>query len=241
MVADHDTPPAALQEAVQPSLWDRLIDDLPGLLAETQGLRKELSRVLKGDEATVDKLIAGEARTIAAHPDLDDDGRALAHRYLSRQAALRRLRDGGVVVAPDVLREAVRRDIEMLFNIERLEADYLFTEKEARRYDSPSQILEDFPEVRRSVVNYGVPSFSGKLGSDFDTDLLARELREVLTVFEPRLRPDSLRVKVKVGSKSGMRIEIDGLLLMSPAPERLRLSTAIDLDSGQATTELEGT
>lgn len=240
MAADHDKPPAASQEAVQPSLWDRLIDDLPGLQAETQGLRKELLRRLKDDTEVLDTLLTGGSRAIAAHPDLTDDDRALAHRLLSREAALRRLQDGGVVVTPDVLREAVRRDIEMLFNIERLEADYLFTEREAHTYDSPAHLLEDFPEVRRSVVNYGVPSFSGKLGSDFDTDLLARELREVLIVFEPRLRSDSLRVKVKVGNKSGMRIEIDGLLMMSPAPERLRLSTAIDLDSGQATTELEG-
>lgn len=239
MSVDRDPPRAALQEAVQPSLWDRLVDDLPGLQAETKGLNAELVRRAGLSATDVDALIAGGPRAIAAHPDLDDDSRALAHRLITRDAQRRRLADGGIVVTPEVLREAVRRDIEMLFNIERLEAEFLLTEREALDHPNPASVLADFPEVRASVVNYGVPSFSGRIGSDFDTDALARTIREVLAVFEPRLRKDGLSVRVRVGDKTGMRIEIDGMLLMSPVPERLRLSTSIDLDNGQAVTALE--
>ena len=38
----------------------------------------------------------------------------------------------------------------------------------------------------------------------------------------------------------GLSIEIEGLLIMSPAPERLKLRTLIDLDNGRATTRAAG-
>ena len=35
-------PGLSRREAVQPSLWDRLVDDLPGLVSETEIRRAEL-------------------------------------------------------------------------------------------------------------------------------------------------------------------------------------------------------
>ena len=138
-----------------------------------------------------------------------------------------------------VLREAVRRDIEALFNTERFEATPLFSdlEKEQAMDNPPS--LADFPEVRRSVVNYGVPSFSGRSSRDFDRDVLAREIRSVLATFEPRLKESATTVTVTLGDKTaGLKIEIDAVLIMTPTPERMRLRTTINLDNGLARTEL---
>jgi len=120
-----------------------------------------------------------------------------------------------------------------------LEAQFLLTDREMANTISPAELLSDFPLVRRSVVNYGVPSFTGKTGDNFDQDRLARELRDVLAVFEPRLKRDSIKVRINIGKKTGMRIEIDGVLMLSPVPERLSLSTTINLDNGQAVTALE--
>lgn len=64
-------------------------------------------------------------------------------------------------------------------------------------------------------------------------------MKEVVAVFEPRLKRDTIRVKVNTSDKTGMKIEIEGTLMLSPVPERLRLSTTIDLDNGQAATRLE--
>ena len=110
----------------------------------------------------------------------------------------------GVVVSGRVLREAVRRDIEALFNCERFECRPLLSdlEKEHWRDDPPG--LDDFPEVRRSVVNYGVPSFSGRSSRDFDRDELAREIRGILAWFEPRLKESATVVKVALGDKTGV-------------------------------------
>jgi type VI secretion system protein ImpF len=94
--------------------------------------------------------------------------------------------------------------------------------------------------VRRSVVNYGVPSFSGRSSRDFDRDALAREIRAVLASFEPRLKESATKVTVSLGDKSmGLKIEIDAVLIMTPTPERLRLRTLINLDNGLARTDFK--
>lgn len=227
----------ARSERVQPSLWDRLRDDLPGLVAETDALRAELSGALGAER--VETLAAGGVRAIERATDLDQSTRRRLIQLAERQRERRRLEEGGVVVTPDVLREAVRRDIEALFNIERLEAEFLLTDRERADHEDPASLLADFPQIRASVVNYGVPAFAGHKGNDFDQDVLARELRTTLQTFEPRLKPDSLKVNVKFGRKTGMQVEIDGILMVAPVPERLRLSTTIDLDSGQALTSVE--
>lgn len=229
--------PTARSEAVQPSLWDRLVDDLPGLMAETASLYQEISNTI--GQADLKKIIDGGNRAIEQRPDLDEEIRRKLHVLINRMQQQRRLEESGIVVTADILREAVRRDIEALFNIERLEADMMLTDREKARIEYPAEMLANYPEVRRSVVNYGVPSFSGKLGTDFDKDMLAKDLLEVLTVFEPRLKRDSIKVTVHMDKKTGMRIEINGILMLTPVQERLRLSTSIDLDNGFATTRLE--
>ena len=49
----------ARREAVQPSLWDRLVNDLPGLASEIDGLRSALADQLGAER--VDALATGDA------------------------------------------------------------------------------------------------------------------------------------------------------------------------------------
>lgn len=228
----------ARQELVQPSLWDRLVDDLPGIVAETDSLKIELQKEL-GPDFDLDQVIEGGTRAVERQVELEPDARQKLHALVNKTTQRRKLEDRGIVVDSDVLREAVRRDLEMLFNIERLEAEFLLTDNEALRIETTAHELKDFPEVRNSVINYGVPSFSGRKGTDFNKEELERDLRHVLQIYEPRLKRNSIKVKVSIGEKTGMQINIDGVLLLSPVPERLRLSTAIDLDNGQASTTIE--
>lgn len=233
-------PLQARREAVQPSLWDRLIDDLPGLSAEIA--RREAALGARLGAERLEALLAGSGRQ-GLGPEDARDLAALAQLRNRRMA----LQERGIFVTPELLREAVRRDIEDLFGIERLEVRYLLSETERRMAprgiaggaEDPADMLADFPHVRASVLNYGVPAFAGRRAGDFDREALARELREVLAVFEPRLRRDSIRITVEPGIRIGLRIRIEGLLLMAPVPERLRLLTTIDLDTGAAATVLE--
>ena len=60
------------QEVVQPSLWDRLVNDLPGLSAEADALSRDLAVAL-GSAEEVGVLLEGGLRGIERRDGLDDD------------------------------------------------------------------------------------------------------------------------------------------------------------------------
>jgi len=226
----------ARREASQPSLWDRLVNDLPGLSSEIEALQRALDNELGSER--VEALATGSARVIDSDLDLTPDHKQRLHRLVFLNRNRVELENRGIVVSARVLREAVRRDIEALFNTERFDATPLLSDVEDEQAAENRLKLDDFPEVRRSVVNYGVPSFSGRSSRDFDKDALAREIKTVLANFEPRLKESATKVTVTLNDKSmGIKIEIDGVLIMTPTPERLRLRTTINLDNGLARTE----
>ncbi|RWE29038.1 MAG: type VI secretion system baseplate subunit TssE [Mesorhizobium sp.] len=230
----------AKREAVQPSLWDRLVNDLPGLASEIDGLRRLLDEELGAER--VEALLTGSARAIDADAELTPEQKRRLHLLLFQTEHRAEIESRGVVVSARVLREAVRRDIEALFNTERFESEPMLSDTEHEQPLDELPSLSDFPEVRRSVVNYGVPSFSGRSSRDFDRDALAREIRAVLATFEPRLKESATTVNVTLGDKSvGLKIEIDAVLIMAPTPERMRLRTTINLDNGLARTEFRET
>lgn len=236
-MANSTTSAAAKREAVQPSLWDRLVDDLPGLVSEIRQRQAVLAANLGADR--LELLAAGGVRAVEQENDLTDQQRRDVFGYLTQLDRQRFLEERGVVVTPDVLREAVRRDMEKLFGIERLQSRIMLSETERGDIEDPEDLIAEFAHVRRSVLNYGVPTFSGRRANDFDVDALARELHEVIAVFEPRLKRDTIKVDIESGDSAGLKIKIEGILLLSPAPERLRLSTTINLDSGKAVTAIE--
>ncbi|ANM08411.1 UNVERIFIED_ORG: type VI secretion system protein ImpF [Rhizobium esperanzae] len=230
----------ATRETIQPSLWDRLVNDLPGLGSEIKDLRQILQSEI--DAERLDAMVAGGVGHIESATDLSIEQKKNIHRLFSLERRRLELDSRGVVVSSDVLREAVRRDIEALFNVQRFESSLLLTDAEAELVGENPPSLEDFPQVRRSVVNYGVPPFSGRSSRDFDREELAKEITQVLAAFEPRLKEGATKVTVSLGDKSiGLRIDIDALLLTTPAPERLRIRTILDLDNGSARTELKDT
>ena len=178
-----------------------------------------------------------DEEALAAHELRDDVNGVTATGYNIVDVVAAKER--GIVVTADILREAVRRDLEELFGMERLQARFLWTDGERGGAEDPQDVLADYPHVCRSVLNYGVPSFSGRRAKDFDPEVLGRELREVVAAFEPRLKRDTIRVTVDTGSKEGLKVKIEGVLMLSPVPERLRLSTTINLDNGNAATRIE--
>ncbi|WP_395542222.1 type VI secretion system baseplate subunit TssE [Neotabrizicola sp. sgz301269] len=227
----------ARREAVQPSLWDRLVDDLPGIVSETDLRRREI-----GAEIGVERLeaiIAAGPRAIEQASDLDESRRRELAQFLQLVQRRAFLEERGIVVTADILREAVRRDLEELFGMERLQAQFLWSDAERGGTEDLLDVLADFPHVQRSVLNFGVPSFSGRRAKDFEPEVLARELKEVVAVFEPRLKRDTIKISVDTSGREGLKVKIEAVLMLSPVPERLRLSTTIDLDNGRAATRIE--
>lgn len=227
----------ARREAVQPSLWDRLVDDLPGLVSETDHRRREIGAAIGAER--LEAIIAAGPRAVDQATDLDEERRRELAQFLALLSRRTFLEERGIIINADVLREAVRRDLEELFGMERLQSRFLLSDMERGGAEDPGDVLEDFPHVRRSVLNYGVPAFSGRQARDFDPEALSRELREVIAVFEPRLKRDTIRVIVDASPREGLRIRLEAVLMLSPVPERLRLSTTIDLDNGRAATRIE--
>lgn len=128
------------------------------------------------------------------------------------------------VLSLNRLKSCVLRDLAWLMNCGNLEV---------------TEDLEGFPEVRDSVLNYGVPDLAGKTVSATEVSDLEREIRDAILNFEPRILADSLSVRVTINreamSTKMMSFVIEGQLWAQPLPLSLFLSTDLDLETGSAT------
>ncbi|MEO7034533.1 MAG: type VI secretion system baseplate subunit TssE [Polyangiaceae bacterium] len=127
------------------------------------------------------------------------------------------------VLSSQRLRDSVRRDLNWLFNATNL---------------TSLQALDDFPEVERSTINYGLPDFAGRIASGIERDAMERLLRRAILDYEPRLTRNSVRVKLSVDADSldhnAMNFSIQAELWAQPLPLRLFLRTDLDLETGEA-------
>ena len=125
------------------------------------------------------------------------------------------------------LRRSVLRDLTWLFNTTR---------------PFGPEVTEARPQVRNSVLNYGLPPLSGMTASGLDIVRFERALRQAIVDFEPRILPDSVSVKAllerdTVDHHNVIAIQIEGLLWAQPVPIELLLRTQFDLESGQSRVE----
>ncbi|EQD65217.1 type VI secretion system lysozyme-related protein, partial [mine drainage metagenome] len=93
------------------------------------------------------------------------------------------------------------------------------------------------PEVRRSVLNFGIPDLTGMAMSGVDAGMLERQIREAILAFEPRLTANTLRVLINIDSKrmdrQGLIFNIDSEMWAQPIPLNLYLKTEVDLETGR--------
>ncbi len=128
------------------------------------------------------------------------------------------------VVTVRQLHDSVVRDLEWLLNSHGIESTI-----DAKAY----------PETVRSVVNYGIADLSGRTVSGSDVSTIEQEIREAIVRFEPRILPESLKVRVAsgdgVGSFNRLTFEIRGDLWAIPVPLEFLLLTEVDLEAGNVT------
>ncbi|MCC6535884.1 MAG: type VI secretion system baseplate subunit TssE [Burkholderiales bacterium] len=128
------------------------------------------------------------------------------------------------------LRECTLRDLNWLFNATQMAAP---------------KALEDHPYVASSVVNYGLPAFSGTTASGIDIRAMENALRQAILNFEPRLLADSVRVRARLiereeNTHNRLSFDIECRLWAQPAPIALLLHSDVDLESGQTTVHEAG-
>jgi type VI secretion system protein ImpF len=127
------------------------------------------------------------------------------------------------VVSAKQLRRSVLRDLSNLLNANRVDRDELSRTGSGRA-------------VATSVLNYGLPDFTGKALSNLDSNEMSEWIAEAIRSFEPRIVSDSLRVRALPHEErtrpTAMAFLIEGDLWMQPYPERLYFRTELDLEDG---------
>lgn len=191
-----------------PSLLDRVTD---------RGREEDTIRRLEKELAGIEHRLA--------HAEQEGVTRTERHRLQNRRHELLARLDvlHGLTRTWEDIRECVRRDMDWLFN--------------AHAY-SPPERLEGRPEVRRSVLNYGLPDLSGKTATSIDAQILEHQLEEVIAAFEPRILRRTLRVQLDLEASdldhNSLTLEIRGELWAQPTPYHLRLRSRLDLDEDVA-------
>ncbi|MFZ2265945.1 MAG: type VI secretion system baseplate subunit TssE [Azonexus sp.] len=127
------------------------------------------------------------------------------------------------VLSRSQLRAAVLRDLSWMLNAIR---------------PPSSDGIASWPEVENSVLNYGMPCFSGETASSLDITDLERAIRNSLLRFEPRIIPGSLQVSSEQQESlldwhNVIGVRISAHIWAQPVPLELLLHTEIDLESGQ--------
>ena len=92
-----------------------------------------------------------------------------------------------------------------------------------------------YPEVQRSVLNYGMANLLGMADMAANPSVVEQNIVEAIRRFEPRVNRDTLRVNVSRNEVPGenimknLEIEIQAELWAKPYSEHVYLLTSVDL------------
>ena len=131
------------------------------------------------------------------------------------------------VVNRSQLRDSVREDLKHLLKATNLEHGTALAGL------SP----EDRQLVLESVVNYGIPEFTRLTVSADTCRAVEAMIRDAVLRFEPRILPESLRVRAVeipgAADRNPIAFEVVGELWCEPVPLHLLLRTVVDLNTGK--------
>jgi type VI secretion system protein ImpF len=119
------------------------------------------------------------------------------------------------------LRQVIQRDIVWLLNDIQFEA---------------AVPLDDYPEVRTSVLNQGLPELTGR---SLDSDTIARRAEEItaaLRAFEQRLRPETIHVVFdtsRIETENKLHFAVTGEMRNALEESWVQFKTTVDLDDGR--------
>lgn len=142
---------------------------------------------------------------------LRDDDPANAHETASSR-----------VVTKETLRKYILRDLEWLMNCE-----------QPLSLSKTSQ----YPEVRESVLNFGMPIFSGKTATSVDFNEICTTLKKSILAFEPRLIAETIEIDLiefdsLLDLHNTVSMQIKAMMWAQPYPIELLLKTSVDLETG---------
>jgi type VI secretion system protein ImpF len=164
-----------------------------------------------------DKLASGASisglRTGGAHEAVEETSRFSLRNY--ELANVDRYTEAA-------LRMNVRRELAWIMNTTSLES---------------AQDISGAPQVRTSVLNYGVADLTGKSHSRREIDSRARKIKEAIIAFEPRLEQASLLVEARSAAEreNAVTFVITGDITSAIQALKVQYLTDIEVDTGAAT------
>ncbi len=99
------------------------------------------------------------------------------------------------------------------------------------------QNLKPYPEVATSVLNYGVPDMAGKLLQRRAIETRAREIKQAIRRYEPRINPQRLDVTATAKDAKPnavtfvIRADVTSAVMALP----VEFKTDVEIDTGAAT------
>jgi len=128
------------------------------------------------------------------------------------------------------LRAAVLRDLAWLLDTTRAEPAPGSTRRQAQApWDAA-------PEVRRSVLNYGLPALAGTGLATLQAHEVERTVADAIRIFEPRIDPESLEVRVVLDHgdtrHNTLAIVIRARIWGQPLPQDLLVRADMEMESG---------
>jgi type VI secretion system protein ImpF len=95
--------------------------------------------------------------------------------------------------------------------------------------------LEKWPELKESVLSYGLSDFCGRMSSRNENEEIREHILKQLLYFEPRLAADSVSVVFLAnpdGSNSVLEFQIQGRIEVGELNEEIVFISKLDLETG---------
>ncbi|MDX7998293.1 type VI secretion system baseplate subunit TssE [Xenorhabdus sp. Reich] len=129
------------------------------------------------------------------------------------------------LLSHSAFRQSVMKDLQWLLNSINSESD---------------QDLTPFPEICKSVYNFGLVPLAGKPLSEIEKEDIQHRIISAIRIFEPRIIPDGLEVSCVTDTDSlilynTLPIEIKGFLWCIPWQIEFLFHADIDLENGYFT------
>jgi type VI secretion system protein ImpF len=116
-------------------------------------------------------------------------------------------------ISAEDLKDAVARDLEALLNT---------------RAVLPEELLTDYPECSRSILNYGLNDFADRsLSSPADRAHICACLEKVIGRHEPRLRNVKASLEIREGAVNRLNFSITALLVASSSQEPVNFDAVL--------------
>jgi type VI secretion system protein ImpF len=126
------------------------------------------------------------------------------------------------------LREIIKRDLSWLLNTNSIE----------NMIDAKT-----YPNVVRSVLNYGVREVAGEYSTSGRAELIRKSIQRAIAVHEPRIIAGSTAVELRSEDSMGetqIAFDIHADMWAQPVPLELFLRSKVDVTTGEVTLDRVG-